>query len=175
MDTRELEFLISRDKVLKERVVGVVAADLWPKNKLKPGRALISNNKKSSHPGEHWTALMIGDNGKPHFFCSFGNAPEFYQTRWRTYLKRHYGSYRYSKLKIQSGTTSVCGLHALLAILCFYGNKPLSRVYFRCPDVNDTLAITFFNDELKNMSKHPCPLINSCNQKCVSRSFFAKK
>jgi hypothetical protein len=32
-------------------------------------------------------------------------------------------------MKIQSENTQVCGLHALMAILAFYSNVPLNRVY----------------------------------------------
>jgi hypothetical protein len=166
MDTKELLSIVNKHEDLKQHNVSIIPADQW--YVLKPNHAFVSNTRESTHPGEHWVSVMVDEKNNAYFFCSYGGKPGDYWEEWGTFLTHHYASVTHSNLKIQSDSSYVCGLHALVAILSFYNNVPLRKVYADCEfSLNDLSVLYAFNAELKSINKKPCKLVDSiCEQEC---------
>lgn len=106
MNTIEIEQILKPyRKSIHAPFIGVYARDCLPRRP--PKRfSLVMNTATSKESGDHWT--LLHSNGKTlYFFCSFGNKPmqEVLDFAIRAKLKRII----YSKVKIQSDDSIVCG------------------------------------------------------------------
>ena len=82
MDGDEILSLVNRDLRLKNRFLGVFAADELP-NHIAAGNGLIVNCCKRGYPGQHWLAVFKSLDAELEFFDSFGNTPNAYGLKIR--------------------------------------------------------------------------------------------
>lgn len=133
MFTDELKYIISLDNTMSRAVRGVYASDMLPIYNFSRNIGLIANTDESSAPGQHWIAIFIPSEGLPEFFDPLAYDPTHYLTHFEDFLVNRGPTYKYNTQKIQSDTSSNCGL------FCIY------FLYFRSRNVS-------FKDILKSFS-----------------------
>ena len=76
MNSRQLRWILSNDKVTRRTFKGIYALDeiVHMKQKSFPS-AYIFNLDPSYKPGSHWVAVYIDRKGHPEYFNSFGCPP----------------------------------------------------------------------------------------------------
>ena len=76
MNSRQLRWILSNDKVTSRTFKGVYALDeiVHIKQKSFPS-AYVFNLDPSYKPGSHWVAVYIDRKGRPEYFDSFGRPP----------------------------------------------------------------------------------------------------
>ena len=76
MNSRQLRWILSNDKVTSRTFKGVYALDetVHIKQKSFPS-AYVFNLDPSYKPGSHWVAVYIDRKGRPDYFDSFGRPP----------------------------------------------------------------------------------------------------
>ena len=112
MNTFQLIKSLKSDKFTKKSFIGVFARDEIPL-KIKYPSCFIINNKKRSHPGEHWLALFIDGDGSVDFFDSMGFHPSFYglEDKLKQISKN---IIRFSSMRVQGFFSNYCGVYCLL-------------------------------------------------------------
>lgn len=88
--------------------------------------ALIVNSKDSSHPGQHWLAILSRDR-TVYFFCSYGMGIEFYGKYFEEFAKDKLVIQ--NNVALQSPNSVVCGKYALYFISKLIKGKNLSSIY----------------------------------------------
>ena len=76
MNSRQLRWILSNDKVTRRTFKGVYALDeiVHIKQKSFPS-AYVFNLVPSNKPGSHWVTVYIDRKGRPEYFDSFGRPP----------------------------------------------------------------------------------------------------
>ena len=74
--------------------------------------ACIVNTAPSTHPGEHWVAMLMIDK-YPEYYDSYGLPPP---KPIHNKLSRHYKKYRYNHKQVQSAFATTCGAHCIYFI-----------------------------------------------------------
>ena len=112
MNTSQLQCIISCDSVLKERVVGVFAADQLPKSLPFLPCGLIVNTDMISHPGRHWLSFFICRD-TVECFDSYGQPVSDYNPLFMRWIRRHGLRVIENRTRLQSDTSNVCGLYCI--------------------------------------------------------------
>ena len=112
MNTSQLQCIISCDPVLRERVLGVFAADQLPTVIPFSPYGFIANTDVSSQPGTHWLAFFIVDN-TVECFDSYGQHPGVYNALFSAWVQNQTGNVRVNQTRLQSDTSNVCGLYCV--------------------------------------------------------------
>lgn len=113
MNTSQLRCIISCDHVLRDRVIGVFAADYLPRAIPRVPCGFIANTDISSRSGRHWVAFFIGDDNVVECFDSYGQHPGVYNGLFRSWLHRHAKTVLVSGQRLQSDYSNVCGLYCV--------------------------------------------------------------
>lgn len=112
MNTSQLRCIISCDPVLRERVLGVFAADQLPTVLPYSPCGFIVNTDVSSQPGTHWLAFFVRDN-IVECFDSYGQHLGVYNALFSPWMQRLARSVRVNRTRLQSDTSNVCGLYCV--------------------------------------------------------------
>ena len=112
MNTSQLRCIISCDPVLRERVVGVFAADELPETLPTTPCGFIANTDISSLPGKHWLAFFIRDN-TVDCFDSYGQYPGVYNDLFSRWIETSGLRVHVNRLRLQSAESNVCGLYCV--------------------------------------------------------------
>ena len=112
MDTLLLDEKLSKFKAC---FIGTFARDKLPKIKItiRPS-FLIMNTDTSENPGEHWVAILIG-NDIGEYFDSFGITPN-YSEIFEFFQINEIKNIIYNPYQLQSIITSTCGAYCVLYI-----------------------------------------------------------
>jgi len=137
-----LEFL---KKKLKNENIFVVPCDQLPSTFSLPA-GLIVNLSPSIHPGSHWIAIFIDENGNAVYFCSFGRKTTVKSIL--NFLKLKCKTVRYNSVQLQRVSSPFCGQYA--AVFLFNSFKGVSLDTFLryfSPNLshNDNLIIKMYS------------------------------
>ena len=107
MNSRQLHWILSNDKVTSRTFKGVYALDeiVHIKQKSFPS-AYIFNLDPSYKPGSHWVAVYIDRKGRPEYFDSFGRPPP---REIKDFLNTCAESWKYNHVPIQEFYSATCG------------------------------------------------------------------
>ena len=112
MNTSQLQCIISCDPVLRERVLGVFAADQLPTAVPYIPCGFIANTDIKSQSGTHWLAFFI-ENNTVDCFDSYGQHPGVYNALFSAWMQNQSLNVRVNQTRLQSDTSSVCGLYCV--------------------------------------------------------------
>lgn len=116
MNTEQLECAITESRCLSQLVKGVFAPDTLPVVVNFPS-AYVSNTDPSHLPGKHWVVFWFENNERGEFYDSLGRSPESYNPNFVEFFKRNVNHFEYSREKLQSPSSDVCGYHVLFYLL----------------------------------------------------------
>jgi hypothetical protein len=112
------------DPQTRSQFMGVYPADFFIKSIPFYPAAIIINTEGHDHPGRHWVAIYLSENGHCDFFDSYGHPPQYYHEAWLHWIKYYSTSWRYNRLCVQPSYSMACGLHCLFFL------------YHRCHGMN---------------------------------------
>ena len=107
MNSRQLRWILSNDKVTSRTFKGVYALDeiVHIKQKSLPS-AYVFNLDPSYKPGSHWVAVYIDRKGCPEYFDSFGRPPP---REIKDFLNTCAESWKHNHVPIQELYSTTCG------------------------------------------------------------------
>ena len=146
MNTIQINKIMNKDTSANKIYLGTFARDELPEKIIYPS-ALILNTQPSSHAGEHWLAIYFDKNKKGVFFDSYGKSASSFKLE--KFMKKHSKSYKENRIKLQSNTSSYCGVYAVLFLLHMSKNLVLESFQrkFKTPMKNDTMIKNFFDNQ----------------------------
>ena len=133
------------DECTKNIFLGVFARNELPSlDEIKYPSCLVLNNKNRGCTGEHWLAIYFDKKKRGYFFDSYGQSAASFKLE--KYMKKHSKSLKENKVKLQSDTSSYCGVYAVLFLLHMSNNLTLESFLrkFKTPDKNDAMIKLFF-------------------------------
>lgn len=150
MNNFQISFALKNHPLTRKVFKGVFPADFLPNSVLAKNTCVIVNSAPSSSRGLHWLCIYIGEDGVS-FFDPLGQPPDVYAYSIRIFLEKQaqrFGYYDYNICPIQSATSNVCGLYAILFAL--YKSRGFSiDEFINLFDIdvmkNDCKAITMSN------------------------------
>ena len=143
MNTIQINKIMEKHQNIKQIYLGTLARNELPKKIIYPS-AFILNTQPSMHGGEHWLAIYFDKKKKGYFFDSYGQSAASFKLE--KYMKKHSKSLKENKVKLQSDTSSYCGVYAVLFLLHMSNNLTLESFLrkFKTPDKNDAMIKLFF-------------------------------
>lgn len=141
LTTTHLQTLANRDPELREKFVGVFAADRLPPLPLPHDKGLIINTDPHDKPGQHWLAAWIKGN-QCEVFDSYGLPLETYNHPDLQAFFRRYKYLTASSQTLQALDSMACG-HYTLAYLKHKARGNDLRDFLTLWDKHDFVA----NDE----------------------------
>ena len=139
MNSRQLRWILSNDKVTSRTFRGVFALDeiVHIKQKSFPS-AYVFNLDPSYKPGVHWVAVYIDRKGRPEYFDSFGRPPP---GEIKDFLCTYAESWNYNDVLVQELYSTTCG-----QFVVFY-------IYQRCSGLTlKSILRKYFNPQAKIMN-----------------------
>ena len=139
MNSRQLRWILSNDKVTSRTFRGVFALDeiVHIKQKSFPS-AYVFNLDPSYKPGVHWVAVYIDRKGRPEYFDSFGRPPP---REIKDFLCTYAESWNYNDVPVQELYSTTCG-----QFVVFY-------IYQRCSGLTlKSILRKYFNPQAKIMN-----------------------
>ena len=132
--------------------LGVYSRDTLPtKMKSQYPISLISNTDLQLDEGTHWVAFYIDDNGKGHYFDSYGRPP--IHDEFENFLANHCpGGYSWNRKKLQCDTCVTCGQYCCCYIIlrsAGLAHKQFQDLFTHDPQKNDQIVDELFK-VLKN-------------------------
>ncbi len=112
MDTIQIMEIIKRLPCVQRIFIGVYPIDKLERIRMIDKWACIINTAPSTHPGEHWVALVQIDK-YPEYFDSYGLPPPKAIVRK---ILRHYTKYKYNSNQVQGPFATTCGAHSIYFI-----------------------------------------------------------
>ena len=144
MNTLQINKIMEKNKYTNKIYLGTFARDELP-HKISYPSAFILNTQPRSQTGEHWLAIYFDKNKNGIFFDSYGKSASSFKLK--EFMKKHSKSYKYNKVKLQSDTSSYCGVYVVLFLLhiskYFILESFLKK--FKSPDENDNMIKKFLN------------------------------
>ena len=115
LTTKQLLNITKNHSCTEDTILGVYSIDRVPKHINFYPSGYITNNRPSSHGGEHWISLFFpGRFQAAEMFCSLGNAPHTYDPKLNDILKSNgNGTFKFSTRQVQSDMSRACGYFAL--------------------------------------------------------------
>ena len=139
MNSRQLRWILSNDKVTSRTFKGVYALDeiVHIKQKSFPS-AYVFNLDPSYKPGSHWVAVYINRKGPTEYFDSFGHPP---QREIKDFLSTYPENWNYNHVPVQELYSTTCG-----QFVVFY-------IYQRCSGLTlESILRKFFKPHAKIMN-----------------------
>lgn len=131
MNSDQLAWYMLNDEYIRQYYGGVLAVDQLPMMVTKP-TVFIVNTDPIALPGSHWVVLFI-DSTCEHFdSAGFNPRPNF-----ESYLNTRGSDYMFNTSRLQTVTSSTCGLFCL-----FY-------CYFRCRGYSFSDILDMFSSNLQ--------------------------
>lgn len=109
MNTRQLEYVMRTDPVVRTKFCGVFAENNLPRTLDVYPCGFIANTDPKDQPGKHWVAFYFPSVQEGEFFDSYGHAPEFYSPHFTKFLNQHCQEWTFNNKTLQSTLTAVCG------------------------------------------------------------------
>ena len=139
MNSRQLRWILSNDKVTSRTFRGVFALDEIVRIKQKSfPSAYVFNLDPSYKPGVHWVAVYIDRKGRPEYFDSFGRPPP---REIKDFLCTYAENWNYNDVPVQELYSTTCG-----QFVVFY-------IYQRCSGLTlKSILRKYFNPQAKIMN-----------------------
>lgn len=120
MNTDQLDCIINCDELMKDRIVGVFAADQMPKIIRKRPTGFICNTETRNEKGAHWIAFYVNEQRRGIFFDSFAHSPDYYSRHFLKFFECNTTSLEINRKRLQGANSSVCGQYCIfaLSLLC---------------------------------------------------------
>lgn len=120
MNTMQLECMINCDELMKDKIVGIFAADQIPKIVRNRPMGFICNTENHFENGAHWIAFFINEERRGIFFDSFAHSPDYYSRHFLKFFEHNAISLEINQKRLQSENSSVCGQYCIfiLSLLC---------------------------------------------------------
>ena len=136
MNSRQLRWILSNDKVTSRNFKGVYALDDI-KQKSFPS-SYVFNLDPSYKPGSHWVAVYIDRNGLTEYFYSFGHPPP---SEIKDFLYTCAESWNYNHFPVEELYSMTCG-----QFVVFY-------IYQRCSGLTlESILRKYFKPHAKVMN-----------------------
>ena len=151
MFTGELEYIISCDDAMSRMVLGVYAANSLPTSNFSKRVGLIANTDEATSPGKHWVSLFIPAKGLPEFFDPLAYKPTHIHSYFEDFLVNRGPAYKYNTQKVQSDSSSNCGLFCIYFLYMRSRNIPFQdilRSFSPNLDENDSKAIDLIKQSI---------------------------
>ena len=146
MNSKQLRWILSNDKVTSRTFKGVYALDeiVYIKQKSFPS-AYVFNLDPSYKPGVHWVAVYIDSKGLTQYFDFFGRPPP---REIKDFLYTCAENWNYSHVPVQELYSTTCGQFVVLYIYQRCSGLTLEsilRKYFKphAKIMNDVLVRDF--------------------------------
>ena len=169
MNTSQLQCIISCDPVLRDRVLGVFAADHLPQTLPPQACGFIVNTDLSSQPGTHWLAFFIRDK-TVECFDSYGQHPGVYNPLFSRWIRRHADRVYINHTRLQSDTSNVCGLYCVYFLRQRLLGHSMPQIVERFstsnPEANDGHILHMFRQSYGHCVQNDCIY----NQTCTPRT-----
>lgn len=173
MNTLQLLNIVNQDPILKPQFLGVFASDELPDKLLSKPCALIANTDPSGKRGEHWVTFFVSKEGIVEYFDSFGFAP--YIDSFKTFIDRECTEGIFNAKRLQSATSSVCGLYCVYFLVHRVRQVKMKQVLskFDAQDYcfNDSIVCQFvnehFNVSTSDVCNFSCKRTQSCKSLCT--------
>ena len=140
LTTTQLEDIMHRQ--LPNVFKGVFPSDHLPQNhNYSLPWCLIANSQCSHMKGNHWQAFYFDEEGRGHFFDSYGKQPQ--KTAWINFLQRNSCSKHWvmQRRKIQSEFSAFCGYYSIYFLLKRHSSPLIISDYHLMLHVNDSNII----------------------------------
>lgn len=125
MNNIQLENIILKNDCLKKYVKGVYACNTLPENVTNFPSAFIVNTDPIPKPGKHWVAIVMHSSSQIDYFDSLGQPPAK-NNDISLFLQRYGCHVNFSRKKIQSDESDLCGLY----VLCFLYLRLCCKIVF---------------------------------------------
>ena len=140
MNTTQIDETLRR--VCGDTFVGVFARDQLPVVRRRPA-LMVVNTDPSTKPGEHWTAIYLGDGRYGEFFDSLGEKPN---ATVQNYMDANCDNWIKSERQLQSVVSRFCG-HYCVFYCCYrsvgYDLNAISSLFTKDTGLNCWLAHEF--------------------------------
>ena len=139
MNSKQLRWILSNDKVTSRNFKGVYALDeIKHIQQISFPSAYVFNLDPSYKPGVHWVAVYIDRKGRPEYFDSFGRPPS---REIKDFLCTYAESWNYNDVPVQELYSTTCG-----QFVVFY-------IYQRCSGlILKSILRKYFNPQAKIMN-----------------------
>ena len=126
MNSKQLRWILSNDKVTSRTFKGVYALDeiVHTKQKSSPS-AYVFNLDPSYKPGVHWVAVYIDRKGLVEYFDSFGRPPP---REIKDFLYTCAESWNYNHVPVQELYSTTCGQLVVFYIYQRYSGLTLGSI-----------------------------------------------
>ena len=168
MDTTQLQCCIECDPLLRQRVLGVFAADQL--SKVIPSNypyGFIANTDIQSKRGQHWCAFYANEPGEAEFFDSYGFPSQQYSQFFSQWMQEHSILQKYNKVQIQSEYSSVCGLYCLFYLRQRLRGWSMNNIVHSFNTVNRVNNDSFIYTYMSGVFSHCTSNCSISNQICI--------
>ena len=112
MNSRQLRWILSGDKLTKLSFRGVYAIDEMKLIKtVSYSSSFVINLDPSYMPGSHWVAVYFDRNGVGEYFNSFAR---YLPHKVHHFLRSHAKGWQYNRMQVQELYTMTCGQFVVL-------------------------------------------------------------
>ena len=147
MNTTQLQRAIDCDVEMKEKIIGVFAADDIPHLIRSSSYVLIVNSDTHDLPGSHWIACYA-NNDVLETFDSYGYSADSLSPFIKRYMNTFTKTVNNIK-RLQSSNTKVCGQYCLFYLMCRcrgYSMKDITDIFSRDFILNDQFVYNFIEE-----------------------------
>jgi len=172
MNSTELTCVIHCDKVMKNIIKGIYAADEIPMRVESYPFGFIANTDVRGQPGTHWVAFYVPSEEKGYFFDSYADEPGYFSDRFDIFFSKNNLELTYNRRRLQSLNSNVCGQYCCFYLLHACRDVRSTRIFSNFSDnfelndayVNDYIVATF-----SNCFQHSVSYAQSC---CFGKQFL---
>lgn len=177
LNTAELDCLLYTNESTRAQFRGTWSLDAFLRQFASHPRGFfVFNSKPSTHPGEHWLAVVC-DGRMAYFFDSYGFLPIFYNKSLHDLLTSLPSGVQSNITQLQGLTSSVCGdycFHFLRLVGKGFSFKHCIDLLFSLDSLALKRDMTIASITKSYVSNH---LLHSqkfkkCLQKCTSSKYY---
>lgn len=114
MNARQIEEVIKKDPVTRNKFGGVFAENRLPHHVNVYPCGFIANTDPDSKPGKHWVAFYFTTPEQGEFY---GHSPHFYSKRFLNFLNQNSQNWICNQEDLQSLNTAVCGEYSIFYLM----------------------------------------------------------
>lgn len=154
-NTKELDCIIKDDFAMRDRVVGVYAADEIPTTITDLPMWFIANSEIQSSKGRHWLAFYV--ENKHRYFLTAVYDQSYYSNYFQSFFDNNDLILTYNTKRLQSMNSNVCGYYSLFYLIFQCRNIPLSkivRVFSDDINTNDAFVYEFITNAFTQCTKN---------------------
>ena len=117
MITSQLESILRKDPITRNKFCGVYAEDRLPETLEQYPCGFIANTDPKGQPGKHWVAFYFRSPQQGEFFDSYGHPPQFYSDDFVVFLNEHCQEWIVNEKELQSLNSRFCGHYCIYYLM----------------------------------------------------------